>query len=275
MTKILISCLRLFLVVAAFCFVSGCMSPQATPQPAPSATLQPVVTVTQTSPGLSYDEFLRVHPPPPQNVRAVLQTDHISLRWEAPVKVSVPHDYSDTVAYYRIYKSTTENDLSYFTSAAGPAFNDSNISKRRQYIYQITAVQTGESESSPSGNVIIEVPPGTENGSEEGLTFEEYRSITPPPPENLAGAFRGDHIELRWDAPVQASVPHSYSDTISYYRIYKGTGENSISYLTSTTDPAFNDFNISANRRYFYMITAVQGGETESSAGKTINVAAG
>jgi fibronectin type 3 domain-containing protein len=274
MTKIILGYPAMFLVAAAFLIVCGCISSPST-QPVPPTTHveQTVPSGTQTSAGLTYEEYLRLNPPPPQNVRASLQTDHVSLQWDPPVRVSVLHNYSDTVAYYRIYKGTSEKDLTYFTSSTGPAFNDYNVSANRGYFYQITAVQAGDTESTPAGTVTIQETAMKDDGKEGGLTHEEYRSLSPPAPENLTVVFRIDHIELRWDAPVVASVPHTFSDIVSHYRIYKGTAENNLSYLTSTTGPAFNDFSVSANRRYFYQITAVQQGDLESSAGKIIQVA--
>ena len=75
---------------------------------APSPTSNCVISVLPASPGpeLSYQEDLGIHPPPPCNLKATKTANGIDLQWDLPPKVPVPHQYSDKVLFYKIYRRT-------------------------------------------------------------------------------------------------------------------------------------------------------------------------
>jgi len=113
-------------------------------------------TLKSFKPGLTYEEYLRVNPPPPRNLSGTLTADYIELRWDIPETVKVPHDYSDIIAYYKIYRGTSEEDMSYLASTSDLTFKDFNISGSPQYVYEVTAVHEGETESVPSQEIIVQ-----------------------------------------------------------------------------------------------------------------------
>ncbi len=275
MTRVVSGFLVPLLCIAVFSALAGCTSappvPPTTPVPvSTTAVTSPSLSATPTPPELTLEEYLKTHPPAPQNLRAISGGVCINLSWDAPARVTVPHLYSDTVAYYRIYRGTTEKDLTFFTTAAGRSFRDCNSSESSEGMYQVTAVMTGETESSPSEDAMA--GPVQETRTGEGLTYEQYRSFTPPPPQNLTAVLKGTSVDLRWDPPARADGAHQYSDTVAYYRIYKGSSGNKITYFTSTGERLFRDTNVTPGGTYFYEVTAVMAGETESTAGSRVQI---
>jgi len=105
-----------------------------------------------------------------------------------------------------------------------------------------------------------------------GLSYQEHLKVTPPPPRNLAGMFAGDRMTLRWDAPAPVTVPHDYGDTITLYKIYRGTTPDTVSSYASTKDLTFTDRDISGSTQYAYEVTAFFGGEVESAPSAEIVV---
>jgi fibronectin type 3 domain-containing protein len=103
-------------------------------------------------------------------------------------------------------------------------------------------------------------------------SYEELLKIIPPPPLNLSGTFKGDHIELCWDTPETVNFHHVYSDVITGYIIYKGTNVNIESYLATTAQLTFKDSAISGSPQYAYEVTAVHQGGTESVPSQEIIV---
>ena len=107
-------------------------------------------------------------------------------------------------------------------------------------------------------------PPTQQNLTEE-LTYEEHLRTTPPQLENFRGSYKTDHVELQWDAPAPVTVPHDYGDTIILYKIYRGTTPEKVSSYASTKDLTFTDRNLSGSRVFAYEVTALFGGEVEST----------
>ena len=97
-----------------------------------------------------------------------------------------------------------------------------------------------------------------------GITYKEQIKNHPPSPRNLTGEFKANYVELRWDTPEKVDIPHNYNDTIIHYNIYKGTREENIRYLISSTERTFLDSNISDSSQYIYEVTAVHEGDVES-----------
>jgi fibronectin type 3 domain-containing protein len=247
------------ILVLGISLLSGCTTTPAIPKPGP------IVTGTT---GLTYEEYLRTHPPPPLNVQGTLKGEYIELRWDVPKTVTVPHNYSDTITHYKIYRGISTEDMSYVTSTTSQIFKDYNISGSNQYVYEVTAVHDGGVESAPSQEIPVQIS-GTKD---TGLTYEEYLSTHPLPPLNVQGSLKGEYIELRWDAPKTVTVPHSYSDTITHYKIYRGTTTEDMSSLASISGLTFKDYNISGSTRYVYEITAVHDGGVESAPSEGIRV---
>ena len=74
------------------------------------------------------------------------------------------------------------------------------------------------------------------------LTAEEQLRVNPPPPHRVSAARQGAAVRLTWSPPPAVTVPHTYSDTVVEYRIYRsvdGSGEALVgtSKTLSFTDP--------------------------------------
>jgi hypothetical protein len=149
------TCMVLIFLVTAILWVCGCTTTPAIPPPVP------VITGT---PGLTYEEYLSSHPPPPANVEGTLKGDHIELNWDVPAKVTGPHRWSDTITRYNIYRGRSTADISFFTTTTGRIFRDFNISGSLGYIYKVTAVHDGDVESAPSEHIPVQIPVSNKAG---------------------------------------------------------------------------------------------------------------
>ncbi len=106
-------------------------------------------------PGTTYEESIRRLPPPPENLNGFLKDGKIELRWDAPEKVRLPHNYSDVITHYNIYRGISEENMSYYASTSDVFYNDLNVTRNSQYVYEVTAVHEGDSESAPSIEVTV------------------------------------------------------------------------------------------------------------------------
>jgi hypothetical protein len=97
---------------------------------------------------------------------------------------------------------------------------------------RVTAPSVSTSRTSPS-----------EEPTAQELTAEESLRVNPPPPQRLV-ATRGDRqIELSWSAPPAVTVPHSYSDTVVEYRVYRSVDGRAELLLGTSRTLAFADTN--------------------------------
>jgi hypothetical protein len=53
------------------------------------------------------------------------------------------------------------------------------------------------------------------------LTAEEQLRVNPPPPEGVSATRKGGAVTLTWSPPPAVTVPHTYSDTVMEYRVYR------------------------------------------------------
>lgn len=219
--------------------------------------------------GLTYDEHLRISPPAPENFQGRYSNGSVALRWDAPVPVTIPHDYSDTITGYSVYRGTASDPVTFYAETRDLKFTDSEITGNARYVYSVRAVHEGNVESDPTGVIIVQ---SVSEGGVEGLSFEEYLKTTPPPPRNLAGTRSGDRITLRWDAPEPVPSPHDYNDTIVGYRIYRGTTPETLSLYATTKDRIFTDSAITGSTTFTYEVTVLVGGDMESSPCEEITV---
>lgn len=154
------SFLKIIIFISLMVLLSGCVSsnnvtPVPTQTPAQTEIESIEIPVQTNDSGLTYEESLRINPPPPRNLTGEFKIDYIELHWDIPEKVTIPHNYSDIITNYKIYKGIREEDMSYLTSTSELTFKDSNISQDSQYVYEITAVYEGGSEGLPSLEVIV------------------------------------------------------------------------------------------------------------------------
>ncbi len=105
-------------------------------------------------------------------------------------------------------------------------------------------------------------------GSGPGISYEENLRINPPAVQNLTAAVQADGILLTWDAPPAVSVPHSYSDNILGYRVYRraqGSVLSDRALLAETDETRYLDASAEPGVEYFYTVTALNERNLESS----------
>jgi len=92
------------------------------------------------------------------------------------------------------------------------------------------------------------------------LTADDDLALNPPPPQNVrAGQVTSSSAELTWDAPPPVPVPHSYSDRVVKYRIYR-SGENDIDLrpIGTSTERRFIDKTVEPGGTYRYAVTSIR-----------------
>lgn len=93
--------------------------------------------------------------------------------------------------------------------------------------------------SAPSTRSVPPSNPSTSapsTSAPEELTAEEQLRVNPPPPQALSAAREGDAVTLTWSPPPAVTVPHTYSDTVVEYRIYRSAdGGDEVLVGTSAT----------------------------------------
>jgi hypothetical protein len=109
-------------------------------------------------------------------------------------------------------------------------------------------------------------PPATrDSGPGPGISYEENLRINPPAVRNLAVEASTGGVLLTWQAPPAVTVPHSYSDEILGYKIYRRSGEEKRALLAETQDLRYLDDNAEAGVEYFYTVTALHENNIEST----------
>ncbi|MBE3039819.1 MAG: hypothetical protein IMZ62_13535 [Chloroflexi bacterium] len=97
-----------------------------------------------------------------------------------------------------------------------------------------------------------------------GLSLEESLRINPPPPAGLKVIRTAEGVELSWNPPPTVTVPHSYSDTVSYYKVYRRTDGSQFAYLAQTTQLLYLDRSAQTGIKYYYTVTAMLDDSNES-----------
>lgn len=109
------------------------------------------------SDGMTFEEHLAIHPPPPEGLHAAPEGDSILLTWEPAGPVMVEHFYGDDVLYYKILRwSTSLLGLSHeqIATTTETLYLDRNVTAGVRYYYRIVEVRAssaaGEVDSPPS-----------------------------------------------------------------------------------------------------------------------------
>ena len=92
------------------------------------------------------------------------------------------------------------------------------------------------------------------------LTAEEAEAHNPPPPSNVrvAGAEPGA-LHLAWDPPPPVSQPHSYSDRVVGYRVYRrGPGEVEMRPIASVENQSYDDTSVRSGSSYSYAVSSIR-----------------
>ena len=71
-------------------------------------------------------------------------------------------------------------------------------------------------------------------------------------------------VQLNWTPPPPVTVPHSYSDKVSYYKVYRRTDGSAFGFLAQTTQLLYLDRSAQAGTRFYYTVTAMLDDGNES-----------
>jgi len=110
--------------------------------------------------------------------------------------------------------------------------------------------------------------------SDEGLTYEEFRSTTPPPPQSLRIEALEGGMRLDWAPPEVVESLHGYSDTIIYYNIYRRTEDTDFQLLDSSSSTSYLDKSAKPGTTYYYTVSAVHEGPVEGETTSEVSVTA-
>lgn len=126
--------------------------------------------------------------------------------------------------------------------------------------------------ASPSSTRKADVPSETQPGRPEsgpgGISYEENLRINPPTVRSLAAQATAEGILLTWEAPSQVTVPHSYSDEVLGYKIYRRTEGAPLperELLAETQELRYLDASAAPGVVYFYTVTALHDHNVEST----------
>jgi len=176
---------------------------------------------------------------PPRNLAAVIDGHNVALQWTAP---ATPQR---EMLGYNVYK---QSNLLNETPIDSLSFEDI-VSDFGVYNYQVTAIYTGDVESTPSNTETVFI-------------------ARLNPPVNFTGEQIEESVYLSWSAPQQ----ESHMGTFQYFQIYKDENALALGEYTSTS---YTDDAVEIGATYTYHITAIYTqGESEPSDTATITLIA-
>jgi hypothetical protein len=124
--------------------------------PAPTATpAEETMPATSDKPGLSLEESLRINPPPPAGLKVIRTAEGVALSWDPPPPVTVPHSYSDTVSYYKVYRRMDGSQFAYLAQTTQLLYLDRSAQTGIKYYYTITAMLDDSNESLRPNEVAV------------------------------------------------------------------------------------------------------------------------
>ena len=109
----------------------------------------------------------------------------------------------------------------------------------------------------------------------DGLRWEADLAAHPPPPQNVKAVRQGSTVEVTWEEPMAVEVPHSYSDTIVHYRVFRRLASSADSTEIGTTDQLSFVDAAPLTGLVFYHVTAVHEGNAESGRSDEADVVVG
>jgi hypothetical protein len=119
----------------------------------------------------------------------------------------------------------------------------------------------------------VEMP--EEQPLEEGLRWETDVADHPPAPQNVHAIAEGTGVRVTWEEPLKVAVPHSYSDVVKHYRVFRRLAANTDATEIGTTDQLFYVDSDPPSGLVFYHVTAVHEGDAESDRSDETDVVLG
>ncbi len=157
-------------------------------------------------------------------------------------------DWNDNTEHdlwgYNLYRSTDSggpHEKVNSTPILTSQYTDTNLTNGTTYWYYVTAVDTGNLESSPS----------------EGASAEPHE-IGPSAPTNLDATAGDRKVTVTWNASMESGI--------AGYNLYRKTALTSYAKLNETLliDPSYIDEAVTIGTTYYYVATAVDEDDLES-----------
>lgn len=185
-------------------------------------------------------------PSAPQSVNGELQNGSVFLSWAEPSS-----DGGAAITQYVIYRGVMESNLVQIGTATELTYNDTNTVKGNTYYYAISAInEVGEGARSAVFDIHVPL------------------SSVPSVPLELKAEMVNGNVLLTWTVPT-----FNGGGEITGYKIYRGTSQATLSYITSVTTNSFEDNGRRDGVTYVYTVAAVnEAGDGPSSAPVTITV---
>jgi len=166
-------------------------------------------------------------PDPVYNFNVQGGVDRVNLSW------NMPWDNGYPVTNYTIYRGIDYNNMNKNVTLGNvTSYVDFNVTDGIEYYYQITAT-----------NFI----------GESAHSYTEYGFPCGPPkaPQNFTVVGVSDHIELKWDPPLD-----NRGFQIKDFEIYRGENKYFLTFLNRTPSTMFIDYNVKLRHDYYYLVRA-------------------
>lgn len=188
-------------------------------------------------------------PAAPQNVAAAADNGSVTVTWD---------DTGADVAGYRVYRSTampvdTTGAPLHAGLISGNAFVDSDVSTGQTYYYVVVAVGSNGQSSATS------VPVSAALGTPADPSL-------PAAPNNLTATPQGTQIVLSWERAESGVRYNVYRSTTEQVDL-TGAPLNS----APIPDTTFMDTNVTSGTSYYYVVTAVNTNDDESTGSNTVS----
>lgn len=198
-----------------------------------------------------------VLPASPENLSVKSVKGVVTLKWDYP---SWEKDKNNIATNFRIYRKTGEGAFSQINQGiiirddnSEKVFTDLRPDENIRYEYYVSAVDPAGRESNPSKIVVL-------------LNDEES---SPEPPGGLNAGLNSGTVLLYWNI--------SPDQNITGYNLYRKENISGDSLklnrqLIAYSNPQFSDSTVRSGVQYFYYVTAVSKGGSESPLSSVANV---
>jgi fibronectin type 3 domain-containing protein len=108
---------------------------------------------------LTYEEMRSTTPPAPLDFRLTGGENSVRLDWSLPPSVEIPHQYSDVIIHYNVYRRTGGQAGTQLIAATENLFYvDESVTNGMTYSYSVGAVHAGPLEGERTDELSVSFP---------------------------------------------------------------------------------------------------------------------
>ena len=126
--------------------------------PAPASSGTAAGSGAAPSGGISAEEYARVFPPAPVDVRAAFAGGVVTLRWTPPAPAAPSGAFDPAVGHYRVFRLGDGGAATLIGETRDTVFHDRAAPAGTVQRYAVTAVQRSGQESGLSAEAVLRVP---------------------------------------------------------------------------------------------------------------------